>query len=246
MRKTDGAEMTTRMRRRKLREAEIVEAAKAVFLEKGFERAAVSEIADRVGVVESNVFRYFPTKRDLLNRVLLTLYEPLLADVGAGFPRLSGLRARLRFIVWRHIRVYTESPGLARLVLHEIRTAPDYHSSVLHELQLRYTEYLRLTLQEAVAEGELGPDVNVEMTRALVYGGLEHLMWPSLYNQRAVDVNDVADRFTQTLLEGLGARAAQSKVEERLQRLERLVAANGTARSGKPRRTQAGQRLRRR
>jgi AcrR family transcriptional regulator len=228
---------TTRTRRRELRETEIVDAATAVFLEKGFERAAVSEIADRVGVVEGNIFRYFPTKRELLNRVLLTLYEPLIADVGTGFERLAGLKARLRFIVWRHVRVYTESPGLARLVLHEIRTAPDYRASVLHDLQLRYTDFLRLTLQKAAADGELEPGLDLEMARALVYGGLEHLMWPSLYNQRPVDVNDVADRFTETLLQGLGARAEPSDVEERLRRLERLVAASEvTATAGRPRR----------
>lgn len=236
--KSKATEATTRTRRRELRETEIVDAATAAFLEMGFERTAVGEIADRVGVVEGNVFRYFPTKRDLLNRVLLTLYEPLIADVGAGFERLSGLRARLRFIVWRHIRVYTESPGLARLVLHEIRTAPDYRTSVLHDLQLRYTDFLRLTLLGAAADGELEPDPDVEMARAMVYGGLEHLMWPSLHNQRPVDVNEVADRFTQRLLEGLlGARAESSGIEERLLRLERLVVANGSPSApGKPRR----------
>ncbi|MCW5611733.1 MAG: TetR/AcrR family transcriptional regulator [Rubrivivax sp.] len=221
--------------RRELREAEIVDAARVVFLEKGFERAAVSEIADRVGVVEGNIFRYFPTKRDLLNGVLLTIYEPLIADVGSGYARLSGLRGRLRYIVWRHIRVFTETPGLMRLALHELRTAPDYRTSPLHDLELRYTAFLRQALQQAVADGELPDDVDLEMARALVYGGLEHLMWPLLLNARPVDVDRLADRFTRILLEGLGVGDGLPSVELRLQRLEKLMAAKEPD-SGRPRR----------
>lgn len=205
------------------RQAEILDAARDVFLDKGFERASVSEIAARVGVVEGNVFRYFPTKRDLLNSVVLGLYEPLISDVGSGFSRIAGLRGRLRFIVWRHVRVYTETPGLARLILHEIRTAPDYRTSVLHDLQLRYTDFLRQTLAQAAADGEIAVDTDYEMVRSMLYGGLEHMMWPVLYAQRKVDVDRIADQFSQALLHGIGVKPEATSVEDRLLRLERLL-----------------------
>lgn len=222
--------MSARAERRQQREGEILDAACAVFLDKGFERASVGEIAARVGVVEGNVFRYFPTKRELLNAVLRRMYEPLIADVGAGFARTAGLRARLRFIVWRHIRVYSETPGLARLVLHEVRTAPDYPSSVLHELQLRYTGFLKQTLEQAQTDGELATGVDFEMARSMVYGGLEHLLWPMLYSRRPVDVDGLSDRFTEVTLRGIGAvagRGASGDVEARLARLERIVGDGG-------------------
>jgi len=216
--------------RRRKREAEILGAAREVFLEKGFERAAVSEIAARVGVVEGLVFRYFPTKRDLLNEVLRGLYEPLIADVGAGFARISGLRGRLRFIVWRHIRFYTETSGFARLILHEVRTAPGYAASLLHDLNVRYTDYLRQTLRQAAADGEVSRDLDYELVRATVYGGLEHLMWPVLYGDRKVDVERLADRFTGQILNGLdGVKAPTSRVEERLSRIESFLAGDTAA-----------------
>lgn len=79
--------------RRQRRANEILAAAREVFLEKGFERTAVSEVASRVGIVEGLVFSYFPTKRDLLHEVLGAMYEPLIRDVGDGYARLKGLRA---------------------------------------------------------------------------------------------------------------------------------------------------------
>ena len=92
--------------RRLRRAAEILAAGREVFMEKGFERASVSEIASRVGVVEGLVYSYFPTKRDLLNQVLRGMYEPLIQEISDGFSRIHGLRSRLRFLVWRHLRVY--------------------------------------------------------------------------------------------------------------------------------------------
>jgi AcrR family transcriptional regulator len=215
---------TAKSARRRQREHEILNAARSVFLDKGFERASVGEIAARVGVVEGLVFRYFPTKRDLLNEVMRALYEPLIADVGDGFARLSGLRGRLRFIVWRHVRVYTETPGLARLVLHEVRTGPEYERSVLHDLHVRYTGFLRETVRQAVADGELDPALNYELLRSVVYGGLEHLMWPVLYGARQVDIEHVTDSFTEQVLHGLGfVSPSDTDIEDRLARLERLA-----------------------
>ena len=195
--------------RRRQRADEILAAAREVFLEKGFERTAVSEIAARVGVVEGSVFSYFPTKRDLLHEVLRALYEPLIRDVDAGYARLQGLRARLRFIVWRHVRVYVETPALARLVLHEVRTGPEYASSGLHEMHqryTRYTRYARLAFDSAVRDGELAGGTDAEMLRSMLYGGLEHLMWPVLHGRQRVDVDDVAERYTDRLLHGVCRR----------------------------------------
>lgn len=221
----------TKSARRQQREAQILGAAREVFLEKGFERAGVSEIAARVGVVEGLVYRYFPTKRDLLNEVLRGLYEPLIADVGEGFARISGLRGRLRFIVWRHLRFYTETPGFARLILHEVRTGPGYADSVLHGLNLRYTDFLRQTLQQAAQNREVSPDLDYRLVRSMVYGGLEHLMWPVLYGDSQVDVERLADLYTDHVLHGLdGLRSPETRIEARLSRLEALVAAQTPAR----------------
>jgi AcrR family transcriptional regulator len=71
--------------RRLRRAAEILAAAREVFLDKGFERSSVAEIAARVGVVEGLVYTYFPTKRELLNEVLRGMYVPLLNDIEASF-----------------------------------------------------------------------------------------------------------------------------------------------------------------
>ena len=182
--------------RRMRRAAEIVAAARDTFLEKGFERASVSEIAAKVGVVEGLLYSYFPTKRDLLNEVLRGMYEPLIREMEDGFSRLQGLRSRMRFLIWRHLRVYVEDPGLSRLVLHEVRTRPEYFNSALHDMHVRYTAFLMRTVRDAMASGELPKDTDGEMVRGMVYGGIEHRMWGVLFGRDTVNVEVAAVRFT--------------------------------------------------
>ena len=235
--------------RRQRRAAEIVAAARQAFLDKGFEHASVAEIAARVGVVEGLVYSYFPTKRDLLDEVLRGMYGPLIDDVERGFARLDGLRSRLRFLIGRHLRVYVEEPGLSRLVLHELRTGPDYAGSVLHQLQVRYTTFMLHTVRDAVATGELPADTDAEQVRSLVYGGIEHHLWATLFGRATVDVDALADRWTALVLHGIApsadvaasAAAAASVdlggLEQRVARLEQQLSAPAAAAPGpKPRR----------
>jgi AcrR family transcriptional regulator len=214
--------------RRLRRAAEIVAAAREVFLDKGFERSSVAEIAARVGVVEGLVYTYFPTKRELLNEVLRGMYVPLLNDIEASFARTQGLRSRMRFLIWRQLRVYVEEPGLSRIALHEVRTGPDYFTSVLHDLQVKYTSFLVRTVREAVAAGELPPDTDVEMVRSMVYGGIEHRMWATLFGRGAIDVERLADDYTEMVLCGLlrvrPAAVPTADLERRVARLENLLA----------------------
>ena len=229
--------------RRMRRAAEIVAAARLTFFEKGFARASVGEIAAKVGVVEGLVYSYFPTKRDLLNEVLRGMYETLIRDIDDGFSRLHGFRSRLRFLIGRHLRVYVEEPGLSRLVLHEVRTDPEYFDSMLHKLQVRYTDFAMRTVREAVESGELPPDTDEEMVRSMVYGGTEHRMWPTLFGRGTVDIEATADRFSEMVLQGIlpagaprgaavstaepHAPGARDDLEHRLAKLERIVAAGG-------------------
>lgn len=239
--------------RRLQRAAEILAAARETFLEKGFGGASVAEIAARVGVVEGLVYSYYPSKRDLLNAVLRDMYEPLIREIDDGFSRLMGVRSRLRYLVWRHLRVYVEEPNLSRLVLHEVRTGPEYFRSVLHDLHVRYTSYLVRAVEEAIAQGELRPDTDAQLVRSLVYGGIEHRMWGTLFGRGdPVDVEAMADRFTELVLGPLlpdgratsplvpdDARAAVGRalddVRARLDLIERTLAPAGRTTRGTPR-----------
>lgn len=69
--------MGLRERRRVRTRRSIQDHAMRLFLERGYEATTVSEVADAAEVSSMTVFRYFPTKQDL---VLTDEYDPLIVD----------------------------------------------------------------------------------------------------------------------------------------------------------------------
>ncbi|MFD3157994.1 TetR/AcrR family transcriptional regulator [Haloimpatiens sp. FM7330] len=59
------------------RENEILEAAIKIFSEKGYNAARTSQIAKEAGVAEGTIFRYFKSKEELLNKVMIRLTKIL-------------------------------------------------------------------------------------------------------------------------------------------------------------------------
>ena len=81
--------------------ADIMLAARAVFTEKGYNDALISDIAERAGVVEGSIYRFFTNKRDLLVRVVEHWYEEMLARDDEQFASVRGTWNKIRFIIQR-------------------------------------------------------------------------------------------------------------------------------------------------
>jgi AcrR family transcriptional regulator len=56
---------------------EILEAARALFLEHGFENVSTRKIAERVGISQTALFAYYKTKDDILSRLIRDAFEEL-------------------------------------------------------------------------------------------------------------------------------------------------------------------------
>jgi AcrR family transcriptional regulator len=65
----------------KQRKQQILDAALATFSKKGFAEATTAEIARTAGIAEGTIYKYFPSKRELMVAVIKTfaLTEPLLS-----------------------------------------------------------------------------------------------------------------------------------------------------------------------
>ncbi|MGH8456269.1 MAG: TetR/AcrR family transcriptional regulator [Stenotrophobium sp.] len=208
---------------REERVGHILHAARDVFCEKGYEQAAVAEIASRMGVVEGTIYKYFPTKRELLLKVLEHWYEEMFGDYARLLTGVTGTRARLRFLVWRHLRTVREYPLLCRLMFREVRSEQDYHGSGLHGKNRRYTQFLMDVIREGVEAGEFRRDVPLTLLRDLVYGGIEHHSWNFICGRGDLDIDAVADQITAVLCAGIAAQAESGNLEQHTERLGQIA-----------------------
>jgi AcrR family transcriptional regulator len=106
-------------RRRGGRTAEaILDAAEALFAERGFEGTALRDVAAGVGVRTPSLYNHFPSKESLYAAVLERGFDPVLELLAGAAPSGGGARDRER-VVSEMMAVLARHPHLPRLLLHE-------------------------------------------------------------------------------------------------------------------------------
>ncbi len=210
------AERERRSTRRSEREREILEAARAVFAERGYAQGSVAEIAERVGVVEGTIYTYFATKRELLLRVVADFYENLIREVESGLRSIRGAENRLRFLIARHLQVFVQDLGICRVLLSEIRPDPNLYGDAVRELNRRYTALALEVIEQGIRSGELRRDVAPTVLRDLIYGGIEHALWRFVHGGKRIEIETLGEQLGDALLRG--ALHAEDDTAERLER----------------------------
>ena len=199
--------------------------AREVFCEKGYAEASTAEIAARAGVVEGTLYRYFPSKRDLLIKVVEAFYERIFADYERQLQGVRGTWNRLRYLIWKHLSVFHGDPAMCRLIVHELRPSPQYRQSSVFELNRRYTEHTLAVIKEGIAAGEFQERLPLRLVRDMIFGCAEHHTWAYLRGEGQFSPEDAADALTNLIYRGLSCtqRSAAAPVDASVQRLEKAV-----------------------
>src|ERR1700722_18657505 len=215
---------------REQRMQEIMQVAAQVFRDKGYSEALTAQIAARAGVVEGTIYRYFPGKRELLIRVVEQWYERILADYDQQLQVLQGTRARLRFLIWRHLTVIHNEPGMCRLIFNQLRAWPEYRRTTVFDLTREYTRRTLEILQQAIDAGEFRADLPLRIVRDMIYGGVEHHTWVYLRGEGDFSPDAAADAMTEMVYRGLACEQPASAqhpppppAESTLRRLEAVA-----------------------
>jgi AcrR family transcriptional regulator len=214
------------------RVADIMLTARAVFSEKGYSDAMIAEIAERAGVVEGTIYRYFSGKRELLIKVVEDWYEEILTDYDRQLHGIRGTWNRLRFMIWRHLSVVHNDPAMCRLIFNELRSVPEYRETAVFELNREYTNRTLAIVQDAMDSGEFRVGIPLRVVREMIYGGIEHHTWSFLRGEGDFSPEDSADAITDIIYRGLvRSGVAIDRGEEAIRRLEdvaeRLERASG-------------------
>jgi Transcriptional regulator len=116
------AALTTRARREREKEERrqsILQAAREVFLEKGFFRATMDDVAERAEVSKGTLYLYFESKETLLAHLLLEGLDSLYSYLEEAFAPDRPLTAdeRLCRLGWAYLRFFQEEPHYFRFLM---------------------------------------------------------------------------------------------------------------------------------
>ncbi len=141
------------------RTAEILDAARGVFAEKGFVNATMDAIAERAGLAKGTLYLYFPSKRDVYLAALRQGLAELVEQTQARMAAAAGLRAKILAFIETRLEMSEQHRDFIRIYHTELGNLcragePSDDLQALYERQLRQLEG---ALQAAVEGGEMRP-----------------------------------------------------------------------------------------
>lgn len=151
---------TQRQRRKEERPQELLDAALALFVEKGFAATRSEEVAARAGVSKGTLYLYFPSKEELLKAVIR---EHVSKEIVAGAQLVQDFEGSsaelLRQVLggwW--MRLY-DSPASAvfKLVITEVRNFPEIAQFYSQEVVQPGEQIIGGIVQRGVDSGEFRP-----------------------------------------------------------------------------------------
>jgi AcrR family transcriptional regulator len=148
-----------RKRRKEARPGEIIEAAIAIFAERGFAAAKLEDVARLAGVSKGTLFVYFATKEELFRAVardLLAMNLTAMQQI-AQAPDLP-LRDIIPRLLAQAVAVAQgRMPAMIRMLIAESRAFPDLARVWHDEVVSRVLGLLTQAIERAQARGEVRP-----------------------------------------------------------------------------------------
>ena len=138
-----------------LKRERILEAARALFTSRGYDAATTREVATLAGVAHGTVFRYAPTKQDLL---LMLYIDRLSAALERGLREAapeSPLDEQLLTIFSTFLETYADAPALAARFIEAVRFASGQRGTEYARLNEAYIEAIVARVALAQGRGEV-------------------------------------------------------------------------------------------
>ncbi len=208
----DGRNPGLRERKKQRTREQIAATALRLFLERGFERVTVAEVARAAEVAEQTVFNYFPTKEDLVYQRLEGFEEGLLAVVRGRAPGEPALTAFRRYLLEQRGLLGEDDPAALERLAAINRMIAASPALLARERRVfdRYTDALATVLAEE--EGARPDDIEawvvanslVGVHRALVRCVRDRVVAGEGGASLRAQVQAQADRAFDALARGLG------------------------------------------
>lgn len=111
----------------------ILEAAKEVFLKKGYDGARMQEIADKAGMNKALLHYYFSSKEALFDSIFLEAFGQFAPRINMEFNQYTNFPDFVQKILVHYIDVLYHNPHLPIFVLNELQRHPERPERLLRE-----------------------------------------------------------------------------------------------------------------
>jgi len=137
-------------------EDKIIEVAKQLFVENGFENTNMTDIANAAGINRTTLHYYFRTKEKMFSAVFGSLVYSFLPRMHIIFQEDIPFIDKLNKILDEYMEIFLENPSLPKFILGEIQRNISNLLEVMQELQFdTYLSSIKDVVLKEMEEGKL-------------------------------------------------------------------------------------------
>lgn len=128
-------------------ETRIIEAAKQVFVRKGYEAATMSDVAAEAGIGRTALHYYYRTKEILFDAIFGQLLASLLPNISRILDEESTMLEKLPLIIDQYMEIIRRNPLFPVFVINELNRDPEHLLRTVMKEPERIQPILRLRAQ---------------------------------------------------------------------------------------------------
>jgi TetR/AcrR family fatty acid metabolism transcriptional regulator len=181
----------------------ILDAAVAVFAEKGFFVSRISDIADRASVADGTVYLYFKNKDEILATAINTAFDGFMKTAREELSKLPTPSERLRRLAYLHLQALGSNRKLAVVFQMELRQSTRFLSRFSHEHLVEYFNLVREAIRDGKVSGEFRADLPEKIAANCFFGAMDEMVTSWVLSQKDYPLANVADSLLDILLSGM-------------------------------------------
>lgn len=186
------------------KELDIINAAIEIFAKEGYHEAKISNIAELANVATGSVYLYFESKEELLIKIFSGLWIRLISLVKSINDRddLNSIE-KLDGFIDTVFDVFTANPRLALLFVKEQPHFLQDKNNKLNDLYNNFLEIGEMILKEGVNNNSFNKNLDKNITKNFIYGGIRHLLHLWALNPNDYPLNKVRQDIKYIVKKGI-------------------------------------------
>jgi AcrR family transcriptional regulator len=180
------------------------------FLQFGFSKVTMNEIAEDLGMSKKTLYLYFPSKEEMLLAVMNRLHTETASKIDTfvddqSMDFVQKLREILNVVADFHTRM---NPHFLTDLYKHAPEAGKCSSEFRHD---RMRSVISRLVNEGTQKGVFKKDVNEEMIALIYAGALQMILQPDIFSQLSLSVAQVHHAIGKVLFAGILTDAAREK-----------------------------------
>lgn len=188
--------MNTKLDRKEL----IIQSALQNFMEEGYERATMQEIAVKAGVGKGTIYEYFSSKEELFSEVVLTGIHKMCDELAKSFSEPGTICDKVKRLYAKNIRLFQSNSGLRAIMLNDFGKIPKQLHEQLQEMQKDMLTLVENSLQQAI-EQEKMTHIHPGIAAAVILNGLQVIYFYPIKEGETYE--DIAEQQLRILFSGM-------------------------------------------